>query len=190
MRMGRGSWLIGLALAAAGSGVVFMLAPGRQPPPVTRLRAEQGYYVKEARLTGTGTDGQILYTVTTRVAQQNPADGTVSMQEVAVNYVPTAGIPWDMRATHGQIPRDSNIIQLSGDVLITSTAGTAANQRQAPLTIQTDYLEFDPDTYIATTDRHVAIQRLRDTLYGRGMRVYLKQDRLQFNAEVRGRFLP
>lgn len=190
MRIGRGSWLIILALAAVGSSVVFMLTPDRQSPPDKRIRTEQGYYVKEGRLTGTGADGRILYSITTRVARQNLADGTIAMQEVAVNYMPAAGIPWDMHATRGQIPQDSNIIQLSGDVLVTSTAATAANRRQAPLTIRTDYLELDPDTYIATTDRHVAIQRSRDTLYGRGMRVYLKQDRLQLESEVRGNFLP
>jgi LPS export ABC transporter protein LptC len=95
-----------------------------------------------------------------------------------------------MRATRGQIPRDSNIIQLSGDVLVTSMVAAAANHGQAPLTIRTDYLELDPDTYIATTDRHVAIERSRDTLHARGMRVYLKQDRLQLESEVRGNFLP
>jgi LPS export ABC transporter protein LptC len=56
--------------------------------------------------------------------------------------------------------------------------------------IRTDYLELDPDTYIATTNRHVVIQRARDTLHARGMRVYLKQDRLQLDSEVRGYFLP
>ncbi len=190
MRIGRGSWLIALALAAVGSSVVFMLTPDRQPPQDNKIRAEQGYYVKEGRLTGTGADGRILYSITTRVARQNLADGTVAMQDVAVNYMPAAGIPWDMRATRGQTTQDSNIIRLSGDVLVTSTAATAANHRQAPLTIRTDYLELDPDTYIATTDRHVVMQRSRDMLYGRGMRVYLKQDRLQLESEVRGTFLP
>ena len=59
-----------------------------------------------------------------------------------------------------------------------------------PLTIRTDYLELDPDTYIATTNRRVVMERSRDTLHARGMRVYLKQDRLQLDAEVRGIFLP
>ena len=190
MRMGRGSWLIVLALAAVGSSVVFMLTPDRQPPPEQKIRTEQGYYVKDGRLTGTGADGRILYAITTRIARQNLADGTIAMQEVAVNYMPAEGVPWDLLATRGQIAQDSNIIQLSGDVLVTSTAATAGDRRQAPLTIRTDYLELDPDTYIATTDRHVAIKRSRDTLYGRGMRVYLKQDRLQLESEVRGTFLP
>jgi LPS export ABC transporter protein LptC len=190
MRPGRGSWLITLMLAAVASSVIFMLTPDRQPPPDKKIRTEQGYYVRDARLTGTGADGQILYSVSTKAARQNLDDGTISMQEVAVNYAPAAAIPWDMRATRGQIPRDSNIIQLSGDVLVTSTVAAAADHRQAPLMIRTDYLELDPDTYIATTNRHVVIQRARDTLHARGMRVYLKQDRLQLDSEVRGYFLP
>jgi LPS export ABC transporter protein LptC len=117
MRPGRGSWLIILLIAAIASSVIFMLAPDRQPPPQTRLRSEQGYYVRDGTLTGTGADGQILYRITTRAARQNLDDGTISMQEVAVSYAPAAEIPWDMRATRGQVLPDGNIIQLSGDVL-------------------------------------------------------------------------
>jgi lipopolysaccharide export system protein LptC len=190
MRPGRGSWLIILLIAAVASSVIFMLAPARQPSSQSKLRTEQGYYVREGTLTGTGADGRILYRITTQAARQNLDDGTISMQEVAVNYAPADEIPWDMRATRGQIPQDSNIIQLSGNVLVTSMTGAAANHGQAPLTIRTDYLELDPDTYIATTNRHVVIERSRDTLHARGMRAYLKQDRLQLESEVRGNFLP
>ncbi|MCL4780080.1 MAG: LPS export ABC transporter periplasmic protein LptC [Gammaproteobacteria bacterium] len=190
MRPGRGSWLIILLLAAIASSVIVMLTPDRQAPARTENRAEQGYYVREGTLTGTGPDGRMLYHITTKAARQNLDDGTIALEEVAVHYMPAARIPWDMRASSGQIPRDSNIIQLSGDVLVTSTASATANDRQVPLTIRTDYLELDPDTYIATTNRHVAIERSRDTLHARGMRVYLKQDRLQLESEVRGNFLP
>jgi LPS export ABC transporter protein LptC len=190
MRPGRGTWLIILLLATIASSVVVMLAPDRQAPARTETRTEQGYYVRAGTLTGTGPDGRMIYRITTQAARQNLDDGTISMEEVAVRYMPSAKIPWDMRASSGQIPPDSNIIQLSGDVLVTSTASAAASNRQAPLTIRTNYLELDPDTYIATTDRHVAIERSRDTLHARGMRVYLKQDRLQLEAEVRGNFRP
>ena len=140
MRPGRGSWLIILLIAAIASSVIFMLAPGRQPLPQTKPRSEQGYYVRDSTLTGTGADGRILYR--------------------------------------------------SADVLVTSRATAATNRGQSPLTIRTDYLELDPDTYIATTNRRVVMERSRDTLHARGMRVYLKQDRLQLDAEVRGIFLP
>ena len=91
MRPGRGSWLIILLIAAIASSLIFMLAPARQPPAQTRLRTEQGYYVREGTLTGTGADGRILYRITTQAARQNLDDGTISMQEVAVNFPGLAG---------------------------------------------------------------------------------------------------
>jgi len=157
-----------------------------------------GYYVKEARLTGTGPDGQILYRVATTAAEQVLADGTITMQDVTVDYEPAAQVPWKLRADRGQIPPDRNIIELLGNVVasteatgvIPADAAAKGRSKVAPLLIRTDYLELDPEAYVARTESFVAVERNRDTLHAKGMRVYLKQDRLQFNAEVRGRFLP
>ena len=163
----------------------------------TGPRLGLGYYVKDARLTGTGPDGQILYRVATTAAEQLLADGTITMRDVTVDYEPAAQVPWKLRADRGQIPPDRNIIELLGNVVAStqvvespSDAAAKGRSKVAPLLIRTDYLELDPEAYIARTERPVAVERDRDTLRSRGMRVYLKQDRLQFNAEVRGRFLP
>ena len=84
-----------------------------------------------------------------------------------------------------------NVIAMTATTAISpADAAAKGHTSTAPLLIRTDYLELDPEAYIARTERPVAVERDRDTLRARGMRVYLKQDRLQFNAEVRGRFLP
>ncbi len=187
--------LLGAALL---TGVLVLRSPPSDDPTPAAPRLGLGYYVKKARLLGTGPDGQILYRVTTTAAEQVLADGTITMQDVNVDYAPAAQVPWKLHADRGQIPPDRNIIELLGNVVAT-TAATAASpavagaqgrSMSAPLLIRTDYLELDPEAYIARTERLVAVERSRDTLRARGMRVYLKQDRLQFNAEVRGRFLP
>ncbi|MEZ5566249.1 MAG: LPS export ABC transporter periplasmic protein LptC [Gammaproteobacteria bacterium] len=157
-----------------------------------------GYYVKQARLTGTGEDGLILYRISATEAAQPMADGLITMQNVAVDYEPATEVPWTLHADRGQMPADRNIIALEGNVVATTTADASPGTRQkvaaststAPLVIRTDYLELDPDAYIARTERTVVVERGRDTLRARGMRAYLKQDRLQFNADVQARFLP
>ena len=113
-----------------------------------------------------------------------------------MNYEPPPRFR-QLRADRGQIPPDRNIIELAGDVVATTEVAAArpaappnGRTSTAPLLIRTDYLELDPEAYIARTERMVAVERSRDTLLARGMRVYLKQDRLQFQSEVRGRFLP
>ena len=163
---------------------------GEDEPAPAPPRLGLGYYVKDARLTGTGLDGRVLYRVTTAAAEQPRRDGTITMRDVAVNYEPSAQVPWDLRADRGQIPPDRNIIQLAGNVVATTRATAGGQASPAPLLIRTDDLELDPEAFIARTEQMVEVERGRDTLHARGMRVYLKQDRLQFNAEVRGRFPP
>ncbi|MEQ1801202.1 MAG: LPS export ABC transporter periplasmic protein LptC [Gammaproteobacteria bacterium] len=184
-----------LAVAALASTWLVFRNPSTDVEAPSGPRLGLGYYVQDARLTGSGIDGRILYRVSAASAEQLLADGTITMRDVAVNYEPAAQVPWKLRADRGQIPPDRNIIELAGDVTATTTVGPATTgvrgrSSAAPLLIRTDYLELDPEAYIARTERMVAVERDRDTLRARGMRVYLKQDRLQFSSEVRGRFLP
>lgn len=173
-----------LAVAAMLSIVLYMR--GRQPAePVSVPEIGVGYYVRDARLLGTGPDGRMLYRLSAVTAEQVLADGAITMEQVALDYSPAGEAPWEMTAERGQIPPDRNIIILSGDVVATTRSD------DVPLTrIRTDYLEFDPDADMASTDHTVAVERDRGTLRARGLRVYLKQDRIQLIGEVRGSFAP
>lgn len=189
-----GRFAVLLVAALASSWLVFRdrtVETGTTDGP----RLGLGYYVRDAQLAGSGPDGRILYRVSALAAEQVLADGTITLRDVAVDYEPAAQVPWRLRAERGQIPPDRNIIELSGEVTAMTdaspgTAGSEGRSSAAPLLIRTDYLELDPEAYIARTERMVAVERDRDTLQARGMRVYLKQDRIQFSSEVRGRFLP
>ena len=187
-----------LLAAALLTGFLVLRNRSTDAPAPAEARLGLGYFVKGATLEGTGPDGQILYRVTMAAAEQLLADGTITMRTVNVEYLPAAQVPWKLEADRGQIPPDRNIIELMGNVVARTeatafspaVAGADGRSAAAPLLIRTDYLELDPEAYIARTEQLVTVERSRDTLRARGMRVYLKQDRLQFNAEVRGRFLP
>jgi LPS export ABC transporter protein LptC len=173
-----------LLLAALGSAVIYLRNDeGDEQPAGPRLAL--GYYLRDAVLQGTGDDGRVLYRVSASDARQVDAGGLVMLTDVRVAYTPTAAVPWTLAATQGQMPPDRTIIKLSGEVVATAEAAG-----EAPLTIRTDYLELDPEAYVARTDRGVQVDRARDTLRARGMRAYLKEDRLEFETDVRGTFRP
>ena len=102
-----------------------------------------------------------------------------------VSYDPLTEVPWDLRADTGYILPDRNIIQLAGDV-VASTRGDT----QAPVRINTDYLELDTETYIANTDREVTIDYSNNKVFATGLRAYLKEERLQLVSNVNGKFIP
>jgi LPS export ABC transporter protein LptC len=171
-----------LALAAIASAILYLREDDDEAAP-TGPRLALGYYVRDAVLQGTGDDGRLLYRVAAADVRQVDAGGATVMTDVRVDYTPTAGVPWELVATQGQMPPDRTIIELSGSVV-----ATAREEGSAPLSIRTDYLELDPGTYVARTDRGVLIERARNTLRARGMRAYLKEDRLVLETEVQGTF--
>jgi lipopolysaccharide export system protein LptC len=137
--------LLGAALL---TGFIVLRGPSTEDPTAPRARLGLGYYVKGARLLGTGPDGQILYRVTTTAAEQQLADGTITMRDVNVDYVPAAEVPWKLQADRGQIPPDRNIIELMGNVVASTeatafgpaAAGAEGRSTAAPLLIRTGSL--------------------------------------------------
>ena len=104
---------------------------------------------------------------------------------MALRYEPRAGVPWDLRAQTGRMPPDGDILQLTGEVVAVTREKSGAEA-----TIRTDYLEIDPQTFVAHTDRAVTIDLAGDRVFATGMRVFLKEDRLQLIADVTGTFTP
>jgi len=144
-----------------------------------------GYYLDDAELTGTGDDGRILYQVRTRRATEALNDGGVDLEDVHVSYSARDDIPWILTAATGRIPPGGKMLELTGDVVaITSEDG------REPATIRTDYLALDPEKFVAQTESKVEIEYSGNRVFATGMRVFLKEDRVQLISNVNGKFLP
>ncbi len=148
-------------------------------------RLQPGYYLEDAELVSIGEDGAVQVRLQASEAVQRLADGAVELQTVSVRYDPADNVPWHLQATVGRMPADGKIIELLGNVVATTRNGT-----RVPTVIRTDYLEIDPDTGVAFTDRQVDIEYGDSWVKARGMRVFLREDRFQLLANVNGIFTP
>ncbi len=173
-----------LLIAAVASGLL-LLRNTEAPEKPSTARLGIGYYMTDAELIVTGEDGQTRYRVRTNSAVQDRKAGTIDLDRVYLEYDPLSSVPWDLRANTGHIPPDRNIIQLQGDVV-----AETKDEEDTPVTIRTEFLELDTETYIAETDRRVAIDYATNRVFATGMRAYLKEDRLQLLADVNGNFNP
>lgn len=177
--------LIGLLIAAVASGVLLLRNTQQTEEAPATPRLGIGYYMTDVELIVTGDDGRILYRIRTDNATQNVAAGTIALDRVRVDYDPLASIPWDLSAESGHITADRNIIQLAGNVV-----AQTRDERDTPVTIRTDFLKLDTETYIADTESKVAVDYGTNRVFATGLRAYFREDRLLLLADVNGHFDP
>jgi len=146
---------------------------------------QQGYYLKSARILGTGADGSLLYEIRAERAEQNGSD-RIDFTNVMINYSPDTDIPWSVNADSATIERDKNLVLLSGHVRALSSVGFSGNDTE----VRTEYLELDPEAYLAETDARVQIRIGARSLTATGMLASLKDNTLELKSNVSGKFVP
>ncbi|MCC7329345.1 MAG: LPS export ABC transporter periplasmic protein LptC [Gammaproteobacteria bacterium] len=183
MNLRRALAVLSLLAMAAGSSLLLHQLDSDETPAVSAAAPGIGYYLTDARLTGTGDDGHVLYRLSAHEVTQQPDDGNVNLADVTVDYDPAHEIPWRLTASRGRVIDDGKMIALSGNVV------AATREARGPAAIiRTDYLEFDPGTDVASTDRKVVIEYAGSTVHAVGLRALLREDRLQLLADVSGHY--
>jgi lipopolysaccharide export system protein LptC len=156
-----------------------------QPLQIEERAPPDGFYMTEAQITTPGADGLPRYRLIADEIRQVSLDGPTLLQEVRVEYNMYSPSPWLLTAPQGVLSADQSLLELWGGVeVIGETAG------QGRTSLETEQLEIDTDTHIASTAEPVALSLGVQRLNGVGMVAYLLEERLQLQSQVHGRFLP
>lgn len=174
-----------LILAAVASWylTVSLREPVMEAAPVTAPGT--GYYLKSARVLGTGSNGGLLYDIEAEYAEQRP-NQEIEFLNVHINYAPSAGVPWTLNADSALIGRDRERVILSGHVRAVSSEGFSGEVTE----IRTSWLELDPVSYRAETDRRVQIRVGSRSLTATGMLASLRENQMLLKSNVSGTFFP
>ncbi len=144
-----------------------------------------GYYLKSARILGTGVDGHLLYEIEADYAEQEDGEDIV-FQNVQIKYSDVAEVPWVLKADIATISQNHERVILKGHVRVISAQGFDGNDTE----IRTQYLELEPDAYRAETDSRVQIRIGPRSLTATGMLALLQENRLELKSNVSGKFVP
>jgi len=177
-----------IAVLAAGALASWLLARPDQSEDVGTSGfdpAQRGYYLKSARILGTGVDGGLLYEIEAARAEQDD-DDRVSFTDVRINYSPESEVPWTVDADSATIYQDEQRVLLQGHVRAVSSEGFSGNDTE----IRTQYLELDPENYVAETNERVQIRIGARSLTATGMLASLKDNHLELKSNVSGKFVP
>jgi lipopolysaccharide export system protein LptC len=174
-----------LAIAAAATGIFLLRLGGTADTSKPAIEGTDfGYYLLGASLVGLDSNGHEVYTLHADRIEQLPADGSVSMQQVTVDYAPDSDTPWTATANTGRIPASGDPIELEGDVHL-ARAGQEDAER---VEIDTARLEIAVRDKIARTEEPVSVVKGRSVLRATGLEADLSNERLRLGASVRARF--
>ena len=151
--------------------------------PTSNLQS--GFYLKSARILGTDVAGQLLYEIEAEFAEQQE-NNEIEFRNVRIHYASIADVPWTLNADTAVIGEDQQRVALSGHVIAVSNEGFAGEVTE----IRTPYLEFEPDSFRAETDRRVQIRIGSRSLTATGMLALLQDNQLQLKSNVSGKFVP
>jgi lipopolysaccharide export system protein LptC len=186
MNLRSGLVMLLLAAAAVVTWLLSLRGPDEAPEQSDPGTIVSGYYMRDATVTGTAEDGDILYRLHAERAVQTEDGGPVELTDVSVRYSPGAAVPWSLTATSGVLEPASRKIVLQGDVRAVSEPDD--NGEVTELT--TPYLEFDPRAKTASTEERVTIRIGEQSLSATGMLAFLQEDRVELKSNVSGKFMP
>ena len=147
--------------------------------------AHRGYYLKSARILGTADDGSLLYEIEAEHAEQQARD-RIEFRDVRIRYSPTADIPWVVHADEATLREGNPAIALRGHVRAVGTTGDDGQDTE----IRTQYLELDPERYVAETDERVQVRVGARSLTATGMLASLNDNKVELKSNVRGKIAP
>ncbi|MBU2678258.1 MAG: LPS export ABC transporter periplasmic protein LptC [Gammaproteobacteria bacterium] len=177
--------LVVLTAGALGSWYLARMHTAADSDVLPYEPAHRGYYLKSARILGTGEDGHLLYEIEADRAEQQ-TDKRIEFSGVRVRYSPGSNIPWTVNADAATLREGSPRITLRGHVRATSNSESADNETE----IRTQYLELDPERFVAETDQRVQIRIGARSLTATGMLASLNDDRIELKSNVRGKIAP
>ena len=176
-----------VVLVAGAVGSWYLARPDKSTDsaPAPYDGAYRGYYLKSARILGTAENGSLLYEIEADHAEQR-ADKRIDFSDVRIRYSPESNIPWTVNADEATLREDSPRIVLRGHVRATSAGDSDDEETE----IRTQYLELDPDRFVAETDQRVQIRIGARSLTATGMLASLQDDRIELKSNIRGKIAP
>jgi LPS export ABC transporter protein LptC len=174
------------AAIVAGSWLAYgvLVGGGDDEPEVAVTDEGRGYFVNSAQLTEYGPDGAPRIVLRADAIEQQLADQTVLLENLAIDYQTAEAGAWTVTAAQGLMPVAATALLLSGDVTVTGSEARGA------AVIRTDQLSYDTVTSVIQTAEPVSVQFGAHQLEARGLRVVLNDGSLRLESNVHGRFVP
>jgi len=164
-----------LCAAALATWVLSRPQSIQAPQTSSTEQLPAGYYLRDAILIGTDSQGRVYYRVYAEIVEQASREDDLVLRQVRVEYEPEAQVRWSLTAQEGTAPSDRAYFDLLHSVRLTSQT----NESSEATIIETEALRLYTDSFLASSDLSVAMHRGKTELHATGLRAHLKDDFLE-----------
>ncbi|MGH8397722.1 MAG: LPS export ABC transporter periplasmic protein LptC [Gammaproteobacteria bacterium] len=180
-------WLLTLILALAAGGTWWLLRQVTPPTPQKPAPVSHApdYYFTDATVTTLNQQGKPEAIMTAPRMLHHPDDDSVEVFTPRIEYFMASGPPWHVQADHGLLPSGGKLVELDGHVQMQRLGVNGG----PPIIINTNKINVDLNTNIATTSDPVEILQGNSRMTGIGMQAYMKDNRLLLESDVRGYYV-
>lgn len=146
-------------------------------------RAAHGYYLNDARIRQTGSNGDARYALRAQHIEQDLASNHINLAAVALDYRSDSGASWQLNAERGVLDNAGQRADFSGHVLIRPTSQPGSTTQ-----LLTESLHVDMQGQTANTEDAVTLRMNEQQLTARGLKANLKEQALKLESQVHGVF--
>ena len=169
------SKLIFLLFLVAGSFIAYLST--NQIGIEKSLESNQRIYsVKNAEFFGSDQKGSLTYKVFSKNARSENTNDQIILDQVDLLYYSDDLNSWKITSDKGEMYDGSNIIVLSGNVVIRN------NSTSRPSIIETEYLEINPNKMTIATNKQVKITLNNNTIEAFGINATLDENQIKFRT--------
>ena len=140
--------------------------------------SDREFILKNAEIFGSNNEGNFSYSIFSKKAKTNDLKKLIYLEQLEIKYIAEPTIDWVIKSDSGQIISKSNVLVLSGNVLIVNKS------IDNPSIISTNYLEINPNTLTIATNRDVFITINNNTIQAQGLNAQLRDNKLNFSSSM------
>ena len=137
---------------------------------------EKIYSIKNAEFFGSDQKGSLTYKVFSKNARSENTNDRIILDQVDLLYYTDDLNSWKITSDKGEMFDGSNIIVLSGNVVIRN------NSTSRPSIIETEYLEINPNKMTIATNKQVKITLNNNTIEAFGINATLDENQIKFRT--------
>ena len=167
-----------LLFFAIASSVGYFLTINSAEDVADIENSNREFVLKNAEIFGSDKEGNYSYKIFTKKAKTKDLKQTIFLEQLLIKYISEPTIDWQIQSDSGQIISQTNVLALSGNVVIENKS------KNNPSIIVTNYLEINPNTLTIATNRDVLITINNNKIQAKGFNAQLRENKLNFSSNI------